>query len=260
MEILDAYIDRAPDPQTILDIFTNEWSSKMPVESGLIATPGPAALFEDGRIDWLSKTIGGFANKRILELGPLEAGHTYMMHNGGAASITAIEANSRSYLKCLCIQQIFNLNRASFLYADAMAYADQCNEEFDLCVASGILYHMTAPVDFIRQIGRMSKTMFIWTHYYDESIRSRSDMSKQFHEPQEIEIEGHTYTAVKRTYDAALNWAGFCGGSKSWALWLTRDSLFRALEDAGFVVDGVSFDQADHPNGPSLALVATRKP
>ena len=258
MDILDAYVATGPDPQAVLDIFKGEWSSKMPEGSGLVSTPGTAALFDDNRIKWLSDVVGSFKGKKILELGPLEAGHTYMMHKEGAASITAVEANSRSFLKCLCIKQIFDLDRVRFLYADAIAFASETSEKYDLCIASGILYHMTEPVEFIERIGQMANTVFIWTHYYDESIRRRSDMAPQFHEPQEIEAGGHTYIAVRRTYEAALNWAGFCGGSKPWALWLTRESLFGAMEDAGFKVKDVNFDHLDHPNGPSLALVATQ--
>jgi hypothetical protein len=259
MEILDAYVTSGPNPQTVLDIFKDEWSSKMPDGSGLRSTPGPAALFEDGRIDWLSGVIGGFQDKKILELGPLEAGHTYMMHKGGAKSITAIEANSRSYLKCLCVKEIFGLDRAGFVYADAQVYTSECTEDFDLCVASGILYHMTQPVEFIKNIARMSKTLFIWTHYYDESLKDRANLARQFEEPHEIEVDGQTYTVSKRNYEEALKWAGFCGGGKPWAHWLTRDSLMQALQLSGFDIKSISFDNQNHPNGPSLALVAQRK-
>lgn len=258
MEILDAYVDTGPNPQAIIDIFNGEWSSKMPGKSGLTSLPGTAALFEDSRIDWLSSVIDGFQGKNILELGPLEAGHTYMMHNGGAKSMTVIEANSRSYLKCLCIKEIFGLKRADFIYADVMAYMRESSEQFDLCVASGILYHMTQPVEFIQNVARMSKTLFIWTHYYDESLKERQNLARQFEEPHDIEVDGKTYTVCKRNYEQALKWAGFCGGSKPWALWLTRDSLYAALKESGFVVKAENFDHKEHPNGPSLALAAER--
>ena len=96
---------------------------------------GVRGIVRSGRIQWLSSMIGGFSGKKVLELGPLEAGHTYMMHGAGAKSITAIEANSRSYLKCLCIKEIFGLDRAQFVYADAMAYMASAGETFDVCVA-----------------------------------------------------------------------------------------------------------------------------
>lgn len=260
MDILDAYVATAPSAQNAVDIFKGEWSSRFPATAGATTTPGSAALFEDARIDWLSKTIGGFASKRILELGPLEAGHTYMMHQAGAESILAVEANSRSYLKCLCVKEIFNLSRTRFLYGDAMKYLSETSERFDVCVASGILYHMTDPVEFLGNIARVSDTIFLWTHYYDDSLRTQGNLAKQFEKPYEIEVSGKLYTVCKRNYEEALNWAGFCGGGKPWAFWLTRESLMRAIADSGFNVEAIEFDHQGHPNGPALALVAKRSP
>ena len=117
---------------------------------------------------------------------------------------------------------------------------------------------MTNPVKFIDNIARMSKTVFLWTHYYDASLRSRANLAQQFEEPNAIEISGEPYTMAKRNYGEALNWAGFCGGSKPWSFWLTRNSLYRALSRNGLEVKWENFDHPDHPNGPALALVAVR--
>jgi len=260
VEILDAYVTVAPSDQSVIDIFDGEWSSKLPAGSGVTSQPGRAALFEDARMTWLSGLIGGFSDMRILELGPLEAGHTYMMHEGGARSIVAVEANSRAYLKCLCIKEIFELTRARFLHGDAMEYAAACAEKFDLCVASGILYHMNRPVEFLHNIARTSDTIFLWTHYYDEEpLKRLGKPFSQFEAPKEIEGQGRNYMAARRNYGEALQWEGFCGGGASSALWLTRDSLFQALSDCGFAIASIGFDAPDHPNGPALALIARRK-
>lgn len=38
---------------------------------------------EDYRIEWFERIVGGFSGKRVLELGPLEEGHSYMLEKGG---------------------------------------------------------------------------------------------------------------------------------------------------------------------------------
>lgn len=259
VDVKNFYVSGAPSPQAIVDIFAGEWSSNFPPASGITSTPGGAGLFEDSRIAWLSEKISGFGGLRILELGPLEAGHTYMMHERGAKSITSIEANMRSYMKCLCVKEIFDLQRARFLLGEAIAYTAASTETFDLCVASGILYHMQNPVELLSNIAARSNRVFIWTHYYEEGpLRARGDYFKQFEPVCPFEFKGKSYAASKRDYGKALDWAGFCGGLESTALWLTRDSLVQALNDCGYTKQDFNFDQRDHPNGPALAIVASK--
>ncbi|HET8630288.1 MAG TPA: hypothetical protein VFL91_22955, partial [Thermomicrobiales bacterium] len=52
---------------------------------------GTVPLFEDARITWAAEQFGGFAEKTVRELGPLEGAHTTMLERLGATSITAIE-------------------------------------------------------------------------------------------------------------------------------------------------------------------------
>ncbi len=86
MKMLDGYfVDSTPKPQNILDIFSGEWSSKPPSSSGLITAPGHASLFEDPRINWAIDLFGGVNEKIVLEIGPLEGAHYYMLHEAGAA-------------------------------------------------------------------------------------------------------------------------------------------------------------------------------
>ena len=115
---LEYYTRVAPSNQAMLDIFKGQWSSKMPDATGLETTPGPAGLFEDQRITWAGQVFGGFDGKRILELGPLEGGHSYMLHKAGASQVVAVEANSKAFLKCLIVKQIFDLTNVEFLFGD----------------------------------------------------------------------------------------------------------------------------------------------
>lgn len=86
MKIIDNYITSFPCEQNALDIFKNEWASRLPEPFTQLAA-GNIPLFEDVRINWCVKSLGGIQGQNILELGPLEAGHTYMLEKKGAASI-----------------------------------------------------------------------------------------------------------------------------------------------------------------------------
>ena len=65
--------------------------------------------------------IGGVTEKTILELGPLEGGHSYMLDRAGAAQVVAIEGNARAYLKCLIVKELLGLPRVQFLCGDSVA-------------------------------------------------------------------------------------------------------------------------------------------
>src|SRR4028119_931287 len=100
--ILDAYVKSAPSPQHALDIFKGEWASLLPPPYDQYQA-GKIPLFHDGRAYWALNEMGGCQGQRVLELGPLEGGHSYVLEQHGAGSVTSIEANTRAYLKCLIV-------------------------------------------------------------------------------------------------------------------------------------------------------------
>jgi len=258
MNILDAYVTLPPEPQHALDLFQNEWSSAMPSHSGLKSLPGAAGLFEDPRIIWADDRLG-FAGRTVLELGPLEGGHSYMMQNLGATAITAIEANSRAFLKCLIVKELFKLEKVSFLLGDFNAYLMNNPPRFDICVASGVLYHCTDPVNTLNAIARISDRVFLWTHYYDEPIiRSNPVLGPFFDKPESITIYGQRFVSASKRYKKALDWQGFCGGTAEHARWLSRDAIIHTLATAGMAHIDIAFDDPTHPNGPALAISGRR--
>jgi hypothetical protein len=259
MELLDAYVLSAPSAQNALDIFKGEWSSKLPDSLGLVTEPGPAELFEDGRVTWAQEVLGSFEGWRILELGPLEGGHSYMFQNAKAGRVTSIEANTRAFLKCLSIKEVLKLDRVDFLLGDFMTYLEDCAESYDMVFASGVLYHMAEPIKLIRLLSGVSNRVFIWTHYYDaEVIAARVELAHKFGDIVSFEEDGVSYECSEQSYKEALGWAGFCGGPGRTSKWMTRDSILRALEHYGLTEVQIAFEAPDHPNGPSFAICAKR--
>ncbi|MFC0540248.1 class I SAM-dependent methyltransferase [Kutzneria chonburiensis] len=251
--ILDEYVTAAPSPQNAVDLFAGEWSSQLP---GLSA--GPIPLFADDRVQWALSELGGVDGARVLELGPLEGGHTFMLSKAGA-SVLAVESQTRAYLKCLIAKELLGMPNARFVLGDFMAYLRDTDERFDLVFASGVLYHMRTPVETIALMARAASSLFLWTHYYDEDIvRASSLLSPRFTSSAAASHEGFEHTLHRFEYESALQLKGFCGGSAPHSNWLSRADLMAALEHFGWQVKTVAFDTPDHPHGPALALVATK--
>jgi Methyltransferase domain len=256
--ILDVYLHEAPTPQTAVDIFKGEWSSRFPPPFADL-NAGPIPLFQDDRLAWALAELGGIQGQTVLELGPLEAGHSYMLDRAGAASILAIEGNSRAFLKCLVAKEILAIEHVQFQCGDFIPYLESTNQQFDLLLASGVLYHMKDPIKLLRMISQHTRRTYIWTHYFEESIiRTSPVLQWKFPTSEVIEVEGRPVTLHRQEYLNSLEGKTYCGGNQAYSHWLTRNDLLETLRALGFVHIKLNFEAPDHPHGPALGLVATK--
>lgn len=216
---------------------------------------GESGLFEDARISWAEEQMGGLYGRSVLELGPLEAGHTYMMEKMGASSILAIEANVRSYIKCLIVKEMLDLKRSRFLLGDFVEYLRKTEETFDICLASGVLYHMLNPVELVYLISRVSKSVVLWTHYYDKAVvNGNPKLRFKFSRPVLKDFNGFEHILYRQAYGNVFKRAGFCGGSALYSNWMDRETILSCLKYFGFNDLRIEFDEPNHPNGPAFAV------
>jgi hypothetical protein len=176
----------------------------------------------------------------------------------GARSITAIEANRRAFLKCLCIKEIFQLDNVRFLLGDFNRFFEDTTNRYDIAVASGVLYHMVSPLNLLALLTDKADRVFLWTHFYDQSIISKRDDSNLFSPSIPIFHNAMCYFGANKAYaQQAFEWEGFSGGPSHQATWLTLTSILDFFANAGFETK-TNFEQRDHPNGPAIAICASR--
>ncbi len=252
-DILETYFSNFPKDESAFELFKGQWSSDIPGFPNF----GKSKLFDDQRVKWWIEKVGGLNDKRILELGPLEGGHTYMLHEAGAKNIISIESNLISFFKCLLIKNHFNIS-AKFLLGDFNQYLDKTEEKFDLIICSGVLYHMIEPNKLLESMTKASKEIAIWTHYYDEKIiSSQKNLASKFKKnPHIAQLNNKNIFMYEQQYLDALNWDGFCGGSKPISYWLTKESLLEFFKDKGMEIE-IYEDNLYHPNGPAMTLFAS---
>ena len=256
--ILDAYVHSAPSAQNAIDIFKGEWASRFPAALATPVDAGGIPLFEDGRIVWAINELGGIQGNRILELGPLEGGHSYMLELYGAASVISIEANTRAYLKCLIAKELLDMKRVKYLCGDFIEYLKAGTEQFDMIMGSGVLYHMRNPVELLSLLASRTNRLYLWTHYFDPLIAKDPNLRHKFPSRAPADVNGFAHTLYRQEYQVSLNHAGFCGGSEDYSHWLSRADLLNCLTYLGFTDVRVAHEQPDHPHGPCLSVVATK--
>ena len=222
-------------------------------------TAGSLPGYADDRIVSAMNHLAGHAGMKALELGPLEASHTALLHEAGA-SVVAVEGSARAFVKCLIVKEILGLERASILLGDFVPYLHETDEQFDLVLASGVLYHMQDPLDLLESMAKVTSTIVIWTHYFDDAaVMANESVARMFVDaPTDVTWRGRTFKLHRRQYLEALGWGGFCGGPEASARWMERDDLMSVLGDLGFDSVTVLSEAVEHVNGPSILLCAER--
>lgn len=244
---------RAPSAQNLVDLFSGKWATDLSkVCPGV--TAGSAELFADPRPTLAAQSLG--TNGRldamsVLELGPLEAGHTYQLEQLGA-NITAVEANREAYLKCLLVKELLNLRNARFLLGDFTGFLEETDLRFDMIFASGVLYHMPDPLRLIELIANRTEKCFVWSHYFDPAHYPGPERT-----PRAVRHKAGSFTYYELEYPD-MNSGKFWGGNKPVASWLTREDMLNAFRMFGFENISVVLEHTDHPYGASMAFAAQK--
>jgi hypothetical protein len=263
--IQDVFCHEMPSNQTMVDIFRGEWISSFPPQFHVNAgTVDHFDLNVDVRVAWVDAQPGNaLKGKRIIELGPFEAYNTWQMEQLGAKEIISLEHNKVCFLKCLVVKEMTGM-KARFLHGDFLSYLEHCvqaGETADVVWASGVLYHQVEPLRLLALISRVTDTVFIHTHYFDEAIiRNNQELSCVFDSRRDERREWNGFSAVlhHKSYVESHSGATFAGGSERFSFWLTKEDLFAFLRHLGFPKITIEVDTPDHANGPGMCFLAEK--
>lgn len=254
------YANHPPDPQQTLDIFKDSWASRLPEEYAALRA-GSADLFNDPRVNWAISALKDLgvcvSGSHILELGPLEGGHTYQLSKAGATLVTAIEAHKEAYLKCLVVKELLSVQRVNFLFGDAVSFLREIGHLYDVGFASGFLYHLSNPVETIELLCRRCGAVFLWTVYYDPDFsRANRDVPAGNGVVSTHSHSGFEHRLHRHDYGNGLNLSRFWGGMASHSHWMEKDQILAAFAYFGLTKQTVEFER--NQNGSALRMVAAR--
>ena len=254
---LDEYVTNFPSHQNAIDALPG-WNQAFQPELGLEA--GKVHLHHDPRILWAIEQMGSLSGKHILEIGPLEAAHTWLLDQHGAALIDAVEANKLCYLRCLVTKEILQLKSARFHLGDCQLWLEQRPDRYDFVIASGVLYHMQDPIRFLEAIAARTDAIFIWTHYADDEAMPPDDPRRGAFvgQPEVRQHLGLNIHLHPRSYLGAWKDKAFCGGMHDLHRWIDKKDLLEFLRALGFDDLRIWNDEPNHAFGPAFSLFARR--
>jgi hypothetical protein len=255
---LDDYVEAPPCAQNAIDALEG-WNMALPPQAGVRA--GPGTFYADPRIFWALEQFGPLEGRDVLELGPLEASHTYMLEQRGPASLLAIEANRLSFLRCLVVKELLDLRIARFALGNFAPWLETADRRFDLIVASGVLYHMADPIRLLELLSLRADSLYLWTHYASDEAMPPGDARRMAFvgELEVYKTHGVDVRCRKRSYWGAWKDKAFCGGLYDLHRWIEKDDILALLRALGFDDIRTAHDEPDHHNGPAFSVFARRQ-
>ncbi len=177
---------------------------------------------------------------RIADLGSLEGGFALAFAQRGAR-VLGLEARKANFEKLALLCDHFDLPGLQFELGDVKDFTAERFGVFDAVLALGILYHLDSPAQWLRQASNAtSKVIVIDTHFApgdDASMRQIDPRISNLSEIETVTVQGASYRGrwfkeyEPNTSPEDQLWASY----SNWrSFWLTKESLFRAVRDAGF--------------------------
>ncbi len=176
----------------------------------------------------------------ILELGSLEGGHTFCLaKHPSVRKVIGIEGRQENLDKAKFVQKLLGFNNVYFMKSNLEIIDLRTFGRFDVVFCSGLLYHLPEPWKLIDQISKVSKNLFIWTHYAAEED-ANIIITNGF--------KGIMYQ--EGGIDEPLS------GLSPKSFWPTLNSLGDMLRSYGFKNIQYIENNPAHPNGPCITLSA----
>ena len=161
--------------------------------------------------------------KRVLELGPLEGGHTLALARAGAGEVVAVEGRPDNHRRCLLIKDLFGLENVTFLLGDIRDVTRDTHGKFDVAIASGVLYHLPDPDRLLEHLVEIAPLTLLWTHVADEEHPEKAPEGK-------LDSQYGTFRGKVLAEDTAHP----LSATDRDTIWLYRQDLLNLARSAGF--------------------------
>jgi hypothetical protein len=200
---------------------------------------------DDARIAMFVDKTGPLEGKRILELGPLEGGHTIQLARKGA-SVIGIEGHESNYQRCLFVKDFFKLDNVEFKLGDLRTFDLTALGPIDFIFNVGVLYHLDEPWKLLTSLRSVAPAMFVSTHCAPHDKIDETVHADGYH------LEGYWWQ--EGPLEASLS------GLQPRSFWPNKKSLETMMRRTGWpTLKWIDYN-AGFTNGPLAAVWVEQAP
>lgn len=119
---------------------------------------------------------GSLEGKRVLDLGCNCGGLAFAAARFGAAEVVGIDARDIHIRQARCVQEYLGLSSSSFHQDLVENLTPEKYGQFDICLASGILYHLSDPIGVMARIAEVTtEIVVVDSHVHYSSVPELED-------------------------------------------------------------------------------------
>ena len=193
---------------------------------------------------------------RVIDLGCKDGYNSFELADYGAEEVVGIEIRDRYLNRANIIKQENNYDKVSFVKYD-VRFIDQAKlGKFDICLCSGLLYHMVNPFNLLKRIRNICNVLMLETHIAPSSILNILRTNKFYRQrltirKYEVILDGEIFSGrfkyLPRNIDREITSGSYFFNR---TFWLDKRSLLKALSLAGFDIKAVYFNRTPkgYPN------------
>ena len=185
---------------------------------------------------------------RIADLGSLEGGYAVHFARAGY-EVLGIEGQPENFARCEWVAERVRLDRLRFVCDDVRNIA--AYGEFDAVLCAGLLYHLDRPVEFLRELGDVTRRLLI----VSANHATREGHELDTYAPElSAELTEHEGRLGRWFEERPSPWSSL-GNARSF--WLERNELMGTIIEAGFPTVFEQFDWVSDPE--TMRKLAQRK-
>jgi hypothetical protein len=234
-----------PQYQEIQNALTWDMAERLP-DGHVLGSDEKMGWIKEGpdhKVAFLAQRLS-MHDMTVLELGSYEGALTVQMARI-CKFVTGVEVRPANIICALTRAFVHDVPNVRFLLGDVQEIDDKSFGTFDLLFHAGLLYHFLNPVDHLFGAAKISDTLFLNTHYYEEDLGfERSDIVR----------DGVTYkAALYKEYGLEERLSGVTDFSR----WLFKEDLLNLVRNVGYDQIDIAKDERTK-SGPKITLLARR--